>query len=144
MTTKTKQEIFDETIKYIKENGRASNGSSCVYYIPKYEGFLACAVGRCMVDPKSATEEEFPPICELYDDVFNEDNGSKKPNQELEKRLKPEYQGHEVYFWDLLQNIHDHCFDGRKISEDGKHVVSNFCKEFNLVDNSQNKKEILL
>lgn len=93
MKTLTKREIIEETVKYYKTHKRAFRQGMftqlCLYYT-KYGSM--CAVGRCLIDPKKAQEENEGNVDGFYD---------------LEKLLKPKYRNHELKFWEDLQMFHD-------------------------------------
>lgn len=89
---KTQKEIIDETLKYFEENpfGWSKEEGSC--YLT--EDGLPCAVGRCMLDPGKAEEENKNTVIDFLP-------------ADLEVRLKPEYRGHGRHFWAALQHWHD-------------------------------------
>lgn len=92
---KSKQDIVDETIAYISVHGRATNEqqNSCEYLT---SNGIMCAVGRCLIDPENV--------------VFSEGTGGDtgcECIEDLESQLKPEYRGHDIMFWECLQDLHD-------------------------------------
>ena len=84
-------EIIDEIVEKYNKNTelRAVTNGSCVYYDPKTGN--TCAVGHCMENPKL--------IAYSRSSVFNITN--------FEGRLKPEYRGHILCFWQDIQTLHD-------------------------------------
>lgn len=92
----TKQEIIEETVKYYKNNpfGYNPDTTSCVYL--GSEGQM-CAVGRCMLQPEEFGEEA------ISADMLAE------TQEQFDSLLKEQYRGHEIVFWNNLQNFHDNC-----------------------------------
>lgn len=100
---KTKKEIILETAAFygedpsrravVQEDGRAK----CRYFT---QDGRKCAVGRCMIEGKKIAyaRMEFP-----ADKV----DASVGDLEDLENQLLPEYRGHDVYFWNELQEFHD-------------------------------------
>ena len=86
---KTKLQIIDDTVEYIKERGRAAVEGQCLYH---RDDRVCCAVGRCLIDPvKIETGFSGTPARSIPD---------------LELKLKPEYRGHDIAFWDKLQECY--------------------------------------
>jgi hypothetical protein len=89
----TKEEIVIETVLYYNKdpNKRIAyeNGDCC--YISN--SGQKCAVGRCAIDPSSFEQGS----------IYEQDLSSK----ELDKKLKSQYRGHDLYFWSSLQGLHD-------------------------------------
>jgi hypothetical protein len=87
----TKIEIIEETVNYYAEDtnrrGLETNGT-CSYFTS--EGKM-CAVGRALIHPEEVSSLLF--ASELLN---NGDNF-----------LKPQYRGHDPYFWQELQFLHD-------------------------------------
>ena len=148
---KTKHEIIEESVAYIKENGRGTKTSkvspdnpfsstsqyrtTCVYY--NSETGAMCLVGRCLIDPQKAENEDIGALDHhLYslkdeaefleldpDSVYDEDGCLI----DLENRLKPEYRGHNLSFWLDLQEFHDTSSNWEtehEMSIGGKNVLS--------------------
>ena len=106
--TRTKQDyinLLDETVNYYAEDSsrRATDDLDGCQYLTE-EGSM-CAVGRCinqdMMDYKQYNNgiSVDTLIGKLTDNVFKE-----------------EYQGYDIKFWALLQNLHD---DGCNWNENG-------------------------
>lgn len=95
----TKLQIINQTVRYYKKYARCNKpgtngGSICVYYHEDEEGYSCCAVGRCLKNPK------------LFD---GNSYGVSEFNCEfdLNAQLKPDYRGHEIEFWEEIQELHD-------------------------------------
>lgn len=112
---KTKLEILEETVAYIKEKGRAvrknDDGSmSCLYYTPT----VCCAFGRCMKD-------------EYKNEEFAEGHVDHTANNILSFEgfdiLKDEYQVESIDFWRDIQVLHDDedNWDNGQLTEEGKY-----------------------
>jgi len=141
-TMKTKHEIIEESVAYIKENGRGAKLNTelgdphqeCVYH--NTETGVMCLVGRCMTHPQEADREVVGSIydytCALKDDAefVNQCTDSVYDEEgcliALEEKLKPEYRGHEVSFWIDLQEFHDisSYWCGKEMSSHGKNFLS--------------------
>lgn len=140
---KTKHEIIEESVAYIKENGRGTkvntelpdNPSHCVYY--NSETGVMCLVGRCLIDPQKTENEAIGSIddyayklkdeaemLELDPDSVYDEEGCLIG---LENRLKPEYRGHDTNFWLDLQEFHDTATNWEtehEMSIGGKNLLS--------------------
>lgn len=92
---KTKTEIIQETYDYYMEDlsrrGVGDDWETCVY---KNEKGLVCAVGRCF---NESARFDFIGSIISYSVKF----------PEWDSHFKPEYQGHDVKFWNDLQRLHD-------------------------------------
>lgn len=116
---KTKTEIINETVEFYSKdpvNNRAFSQKGGYEYINKDN--KKCAVGRCIKD--SILEEERNTInAQGY--VISLDKNYKG----LDTILKDEYIGHDVDFWEKLQEIHDSNFNWTPegLSENGKENV---------------------
>lgn len=107
----TKLEILEETLEYYSKNNRGlSEDMNCVYI--NSEGDM-CAVGRCLKNPIRMIEGSI------------QINFSE--NEELDKYLKDIYKGHDLNFWQKLQNFHDNSnfWDGHELTARG---LENFNK----------------
>lgn len=97
MTTKLKSEpkskldIINETVAHYNSENRGTDQHGYCEYFSEETG-NACAVGRCMKNPKKGYEGTF-------DDLVA---GNFKQTD-----LKPEYRGHCKEFWGDLQSLHD-------------------------------------
>lgn len=103
---KTKLEIIDETIAHIQKHGPAIDYLGLCSYFD--ENGRSCAVGRCLLNPKR---------------VQNEYKGKTAEEIEgFEAKLKPEYRGHSLRFWNALQELHDsrNYWNGTEITKEGK------------------------
>jgi len=96
---KTKIQIIEETVEYYSADTsrRGVFGSNCVYYAPRLNDEVMCAVGRCIKEPKKL-HGVFASITRLAEKV-NEES--------LDNLLKEEYRGHSKDFWQDLQGFHD-------------------------------------
>lgn len=103
---KTKTEIIIETIQFYKDDptARRSLGpdGEC-YYANSADGLDAnithCAIGRCM------TEGSLKSFGDFRGDVGDLVNKAKLHH--IDPLLYSEYQGHDIDFWDNLQQLHD-------------------------------------
>lgn len=95
----TKIEIIDETVAYIKKNGRSVDELGyCMYRKEVPSGdIIGCAVGRCIIPEKYS--EYFEGISALKLDTI--------AKTDLDNLLKKEYRGHSKDFWGDLQRLHD-------------------------------------
>lgn len=117
---KTALEIIDETVEYYSTHKRAvqktEDGERCKYY---YRG-MTCAVGRCM--PKETAKRT------------EKENGGESAYvlHNLNERLLPEYRGHSILFWEVVQSLHDTetNWKGGKLSKEGEQVVANLKKQY--------------
>jgi hypothetical protein len=135
---KTTTEIVDEVLSNIYANGRgmrnaksdemfATSGSVCVYFCDKTQAM--CAVGQCMINPKEAEEEAIGSISDYFwrtaDDLevdTEELIGEGHSFTYLDERLRPEFRGHDWYFWSELQNLHDIHSHWETDNSEGKKV----------------------
>ncbi len=103
-----KLQIIDETVEFYQNNPRAIYKDQCCYD----NNGIRCAVGRCMVE-------------EAFEDVNIICNVGVERISNLDKHLKPEYQGHDIDFWQMLQHFHDTAFywEGQKLSELGERFI---------------------
>ena len=121
--SKTKIEIIDETVEYIKENGRAlqPNGVTCMY---QNENGIGCAVGRCLDKKKYFSGMEENNVINLTECVLE---------KSLDHYLKKDYKGHSLEFWSDLQKLHDEsCYwiNNKELSSSGKAVVGSLKKKY--------------
>lgn len=94
---KTENEIIKETVEYYwaDPGRRATSSRGCEYLTA--DGRM-CAVGRCMTEEtRLRTPGAIVNVVDLSD-YFS---------SSLDDMLQPEYRGHPVHFWALLQNLHD-------------------------------------
>jgi hypothetical protein len=135
---KTKHEIIEESVAYIKENGRGTktyevspDNPSCVYY--NSETGAMCLVGRCLIDPQKAENEDIGALDNhlytLQEEAIDPDSvyDEEECLIDLENRLKPEYRGHKLSFWLDLQEFHDTSSNWEtehEMSIGGKNVLS--------------------
>lgn len=129
----TKEEILEETIEYIKKDGRAVNEEGrCVYSPKRYNedsDHDGCAVGRCIDKRKYKKKFECIGV-----DAFEE-----QLDVELDNLLKEKYKGHKLRFWSRLQRLHDSKSSWKvantddyllELSENGKERVERIKEEF--------------
>lgn len=91
---KTKLEILQETYNYyLDPSKRATNDTGGCQY--RTEDGRMCAVGRCLTNPKAMQEFEHGVEKFIGEGVY------------IERRLKPEYRGHSLEFWEDIQRWHD-------------------------------------
>ncbi len=116
--TMTKTQIIDETVAYYSEDTsrRANTNSACFYY-QEATGNM-CAVGRCANAPKELGEGKY--IGTILREISDE------------QVFKPEYQGHELEFWENLQMVHDRNWnwDNKGLTECGQKNVQNLKERF--------------
>jgi hypothetical protein len=117
---KTKLEILKETYEYYSDpNKRGHNGERCCYLTS--DGKM-CAVGRCLINPKKLQDLSGNTIGSLIAGY----------NINLNLRLKPEYRGHSLEFWNSLQKWHDNSsnFDTDNITENGELAYQDLVKRY--------------
>lgn len=122
---KTKIEIIEETVAYYCEdvNRRALNEHGGCAYLTD-DGRM-CAVGRCEIDPPKINEGGFAKI-------GSDQNGNSLAGNRSKIKFKPEYEGHEIEFWEDLQFLHDeddHWSDDG-ISEKGMDYAEELKKKY--------------
>ena len=91
-------EILDETVEYYSNNPRAVDENDKCQYLTK-DGRM-CAVGRKLIRPEEV---------QRISDEHRTKNGISVvfiPN--LNRRLHKDCRGLPVYFWSVLQNLHDY------------------------------------
>lgn len=89
---KSKLQIINETVAHYNSENRGTDQYGYCEYFSEETG-NACAVGRCMKNPKKTEYEgNFDYLVE---------GGFKQTG------LKPEYRGHCAEFWGDLQSLHD-------------------------------------
>jgi hypothetical protein len=96
---KTKIEIINETVKYYSQdvNRRAYDPRyGCVYLTSTGK---MCAVGRCLINPSKG----------FIGSVSSFSRADNTP-VDLETELKPEYRGHGLQFWNVVQALHDNSY----------------------------------
>lgn len=100
----TKQEIIDETVAYIKANGRSLERlpnrfvPACRYTTLLRDGrTIHCAVGRCLTPEALSRARE--------GSVVHNFTGTNI--SDLDPYLLPQYHGHSIHFWSKLQLLHD-------------------------------------
>lgn len=109
----TKLEIIEETAEYYSKNtkrrGRIKD-VGCVYINTNTKAM--CAVGRCLIEPEYFNEAYPGAIVDQF-------TGCDK---EFNSYLKEKYQGHNVNFWQQLQDFHDSDinWDKKGLTETGK------------------------
>lgn len=100
----TKQEIIDETVAYIKANGRSLARlphrvvPSCRYTTHLPDGrTIHCAVGRCLTPDALSRAVEDKGVNGITGEYITD----------LDPLLLPQYHGHSIHFWQTLQTLHD-------------------------------------
>lgn len=96
---KTKLEIIDETVQYYSEDvsRRAQEFGTCNYMD---DAGNRCAVGRCLAEEHIYDAADIEgPVRDLIIELGVAD---------IDEVLSREYQGHDMFFWDDLQHLHDH------------------------------------
>ena len=89
---KTKEQIMTETFEfYSTPSNRAVRLNGGCYYLDDVTG-NKCAVGRCL---------------EHNEELSSMETSVESRWSEISKLFLPEYQGHEVDFWQCLQDWHD-------------------------------------
>ena len=115
---KTKVEILQETYDYYSNpRRRATSETGCEYIT--VDGRM-CAVGRCCENPK------------LLDELGYGSIDTAEAPEEILDFLKPEYQGHEIGFWESLQDWHDTNgnFTETGISEQGEYRYKEMIQQY--------------
>ena len=105
---RTKQEYLDllnETIKYYSEDPSRRGVETiqghtygCKYYT---EDGKMCAVGRCLTNPKKFQKDMAKTGYGAIEVIADH------TSIHVERRLKPEYTGFSILFWQQLQSLHD-------------------------------------
>lgn len=130
---KTKKEIILETAEFydsdpsrravVNQDGR----SKCRYLT---EDGRKCAVGRCLIEGEKILyvgifDAQEAMSAELADTPVNDITN-------LQDVLMPEYRGHDIYFWERLQEFHDcdNHFTDTGLSEDGQHQLEFLLKQY--------------
>lgn len=110
----TKEEIIRETAAFYNSKNRSLKGYNCVYVGEKGR---QCAFARCAIEPKP--EWDTPNKTGEPTDVNYIVN--KYADGDVDKLLKPQYQGHPIRFWLDIQGFHDKSnnWDNEGLSEAG-------------------------
>lgn len=97
---KTKLEILEETkATYNKDNRGVNLSGGCKYLSDKN---TMCAVGRCMTETSLDQYKDYRgSVTKLNNEV------AEDCPMGIDLLLKEEYRGHEVQFWQNLQEFHD-------------------------------------
>jgi hypothetical protein len=97
---KTCNEIIDETLAagYTLSKRAMDSFEGCKYI--SAETGLMCAVGRCCIAPQSEWYGNFAQLRPSQERPMFE-------SQDRDELLRPEYRGHDPYFWMELQALHD-------------------------------------
>ena len=112
----TKLEILEETVAYYSEDisrrGYNEFENMCEYLTPDCK---MCAVGRCLENPG-----ELP------------NGGINSSRLWTIAKFKPEYDGHDPYFWGALQSLHDDLryWDENGLTSLGEEKVNKLREEF--------------
>jgi len=126
---KSKKEIIQETIDVIQFWGRATDDvNQCVYRVEN-EDHPGCAIGKYILPNK-------------YQEKFESKNASSIRNDHFgfDDLLIPEYRGHNIMFWDDLQDLHDHFEhwdilpgdNGCRLSDAGIKTLKKLMKTYHL------------
>ena len=113
---KTKADIIQETLEYYSQDPcrrRAFDGGCHYLHIDPDGTKRRCAVGRCLSEEAKSNEI-----------IGDYGQGAKSlalshGNGDIDNLLAPEYRGHDIHFWLLLQGLHDHS---RNWTDDGLSV----------------------
>lgn len=133
----TKLEILEETFNYYTEDpiGRrgVDKGNNCVNIT--LDGKM-CAFGRCMINPDGYIGGSCEIINYNLNILKNKDNNILyKTEYLLDTILKEEYRGHDVLFWQQIQNWHDlrknWDLDENTISNKGLDWYNELKKQYN-------------
>lgn len=121
---KTKLEIIEESVNYMKKYGLAKFDDNCRYKIPGSD-HPGCLIGRVMDKRKYQTTMENNQVPGLLL-KFNIDS--------IDDILKKDYQGHDNAFWSDLQNLHDgHGFFDeatKEFTQTGKMLIKHLKRKY--------------
>lgn len=121
----TKIEIIEETIKFYSEDPsrRAVDADRKCKYLT-YDG-RKCAYGRCMTEEavQDAAKVQAS-IKKLLHDRYDAYNIYREPSDSyiFDEPLQEKYHGHNIGFWEDIQNLHDEMayWDSIGLSGDGE------------------------
>ena len=100
--SKSKLEIIDETVKYYSNNPRSISSGNCYHYYQEGEnGPEFCAFGRCCTEDNAKILESKG----AYISLICSSDSNHRPS--VDTFLKPEYHGHNLEFWEDIQDLHD-------------------------------------
>ena len=126
---KTKAEIVDYVVDYFKTHPRAMNAKlGCMYQTPKGN---RCAHSICLSNEGLNVVLKYDRNhCSSASDIIGEftDNIHKE-----------EFRGHEIEFWDSVQQFHDNFYnwipneDGNELSDEGI-IEANRLRNWKIVD----------
>lgn len=104
MEVKSKAEIIEEVASFynLTNRGFDETTDSCCYYVFEKGQEKTCAVGRYL---KSEFKTEEFADKHTFDNIA--DVLEYKETRTLDYILIPEVQGHELEFWENMQNFHD-------------------------------------
>lgn len=115
---KSEIDIIIETAKYYNSSNIAVSGTGACTYMND-DGDM-CAVGRCLSEEGMKIFKEFEDKNKFFDTsiqffIYN------RSWSDFENALKEEYRGHDIDFWQKLQQLHDttRFWDGNGITEYG-------------------------
>lgn len=119
---KSEIDIIIETAKYYNPSNRAiSKRNTCTYLS---ESGDMCAVGRCLSEEGMKLFKEFEDknsACDTSVEYFFKLYGKDG----FENALKEEYRGHDIEFWQSLQQLHDskYSWDENGINDYGFDLI---------------------
>jgi hypothetical protein len=115
--------LFDNHFVKNPEKRAFDDEGFCTYY--NQDNRSKCAVGMCLTTNtlSNITKDDFYGNVNDLVDHFGGD---------LDNRLKPKYQGHDIVFWTRLQNLHDTNYYWTEIglSSEGEAALSELKKNF--------------
>lgn len=115
----TKLEIIEETADYYSKNPRSIKKGNCVYNGPKGSH---CAVGRCLLSSVKKKGREL----DGNDSDINSLTFKQSSITSLDDLLSQKYRGHEIGFWQCLQDFHDmnYNWNGMELTQHGKNFLN--------------------
>jgi len=122
----TVEEIVNKVVEHYKTNPRGLNAEKRCVYIT--EAGATCAVGLCCFKSK---------LKRLPESTLSSDVESlfRVAGEEI---LRPEFRGHELEFWETLQDLHDYdsnWYDTegeRRLTNKGKLVVESIINKYGI------------
>ena len=119
-----KVEIIKMVANHYDNSNRGVGEFGCVYFNSNTGN--KCAVGMCM------TNEALDEFGEFDDSAHGLNEHIVEQGREFDLMLKPEFRGHAVDFWDLLQNFHDTndnwCYRG--LTDEGRKNLDYLIEKF--------------
>jgi hypothetical protein len=119
-----KVEIIQMVANHYNRSNRAAGRFGGCYY--RTDDGKMCAVGMCMNDEAIDEYGDYVgSISEISGQIINR-------GESLDSVFKEEYRGHDVFFWDELQGLHDGKWNwtDEGLSEEGEQAVTDLIKKY--------------